>query len=103
MRIGKERHFLGEHCRVGAVLRAELPGESLDVQLDRHFLEIEAKADFLVGETSAEAFEYFEFPPREVKRFSRHSPYDRCRSPRLGDFGLPSNTGRRPRRKRRSA
>ena len=33
----------------------------------------------------------------------RHSPYDRCRSPRLGDFGLPSNTGRRPRRKRRSA
>ena len=34
---------------------------------------------------------------------NRHSPYDRCRSPRLGDFGLPSNTGRRPRRKRRSA
>ena len=41
---------------------------------------------------------------RTVPKFhNRHSPYDRCRSPRLGDFGLPSNTGRRPRRKRRSA
>ena len=41
--------------------------------------------------------------PRDLRYLIRHSPYDRCRSPRLGDFGLPSNTGRRPRRKRRSA